>query len=105
MLCDHELKKVYAVINTSAHHFESTLGTVGEPSPTAALVTPVAASRAARSSEFKCVVPDSEGLAGKNEALSICFAQCWAGTTRFIVLKTREMGGSDISPFRHKIEG
>ena len=68
--------KMHAVTNTSAHHFGSALGTVGEPSPTAVVVTRVPASWAAKSSEFKRVVPDSLGLAGTNEALSICFPQC-----------------------------
>ena len=60
MLRDHE------VTNTSAHHVGSTLGTVGDASRSAVLVTSIAASWAAKSSELKCAAPDLECLAGTN---------------------------------------
>ena len=85
--------KMYAVTNTSAHHFESTLGTVGDVSPTVVLATSVAAPWTAKGSERKYSAPDLEGLAGTNGALRICFDQYRVGTTQSTVLKTREMGG------------
>ena len=60
--------KMYAVTNTSAHHLGSALGTVGDASPTAVLVTSVAASWAAKSSELKCAAPDLD-CPGTNGAL------------------------------------
>ena len=84
--------KMHAVTNTPAHYERSTLGTVGEASPSTILVTSVAASRAAKSSELKCAAPDMELLADTNGALGICFDQYRVGTNKSTVLKLREMG-------------
>ena len=74
VLCgSHGREKCFATMKSKMNAVRSTLGTVGEASPTAVLVTSVAASWAAKSSELKCAAPDLDGLRWHQRSLEDLF--------------------------------